>query len=394
MKSSQLNNQETLNQFTSAIENEDSTALAQLQMQQFENIKNHVTTLFEELKDENDEKILASRGVYRLTNDEKSFYDKMFNAVGMSPTEGGSLLIPKTIVSRVFDDLKVDDGVLSLIDLVNTTGASEWLVSVAEKPVCAWGELCSPITKELSVGFKVVNTLVNKLSCYIPYCKSLIDLGYEWQDLYLREYLAAGLRSSLSVAAISGNGANAPWGMAYDYDITTDTGAAKTPIMLKDFSRESFGALFATLSRNPMGYTRSLEGLTLITDSQTYYAKIFTNDYVLNSNGTYTSKLESMGVKVVITETGLTSVDGMTEYGAILGLPKRYFMQVGFKGNPNGQITFSDDALFLEDKRVYKAKLYADGFSKDSNAFILLDLSKLGEADAVSTASAQKVASK
>lgn len=50
------------------------------------------------------------------------------------------------------------------------------------------------------------------------------------------------------------------------------------------------------------------------------------------------------------------------------------------KGNPNGFIEFSDDCFFLEDKRVYKGKLYADGFPKDNNAFVLLDLTGMNGA--------------
>ena len=132
MKSNELNNQ-TVAEFQNAIEAEDSKALAELQVAQYRNMENKVMTLFEELKNETDEKVLNARGVFKLTTDEKKFYDNLFkNAVGNSPTAGGTLLIPSTIITRVFDDLREDQsGILDLIDLVNTTGASEWLVSTA-----------------------------------------------------------------------------------------------------------------------------------------------------------------------------------------------------------------------------------------------------------------------
>lgn len=377
MKSPELNkniNEEEVKLYKDAIENEDSEALARLQLANFKKIEDKVTKLFNELKDETDEKVLASRGIYQLTNEEKTFYDKLFkNAVGMSPTEGGTLLIPKTIVQRVYEDMKTEDeGVLDLIDFVNTTGASEWLVSLADKPVAAWGEICDSITKELSVGFKVVNTLVNKLSCYIPYCRSLIDLGYSWQDMYVREYLSLGISSALSISAVSGNGTKQPWGMAYDYDIDDDTATIKTATKMYEFSRTSFAPLLKTIAINPMGFMRSLKDLYLIVDPTTYYQYVYPYEAAQNANGVFVSVLEQLGVKVRVTETGLTAGQ------AILGLPRRYFMQMAFAGNANGQITFSDDVLFLDDKRVYKAKTYADGFPKDNNAFQLLDLTTMG----------------
>ena len=212
----------------------------------------------------------------------------------------------------------------------------------------------------------------NKLSCYIPYCRSLIDLGYEWQDLYVREYLAVGIRSSLSIAAISGNGQKQPWGMAYDYTIDTDNGVLKTAVKITDFSRKSLAPLFKDLAVNPMDVQRSLKDLYLIVDPETYYQYVFPYEATQNANGVFVSVLEQLGIKVRVTETGLGAGK------AILGLPRRYFMEMGFQGNPNGQITFSDDVLFLEDKRVYKAKAYADGFPKDNKAFKLLDLTTMG----------------
>ena len=53
-------------------------------------------------------------------------------------------------------------------------------------------------------------------------------------------------------------------------------------------------------------------------------------------------------------------------------------MQVAAKtGGTNGMIEFSDDYLFLDDKRVYKTKVFANGFLKDVNGAILLDVTKL-----------------
>lgn len=377
MKSTELNENKTLDEFTNALDAEDNSALAQAMVNKYQDIEKNILAKFEELKDEHDAKVLASRGIRQLTNAEIDFYKNLFrNDIGMSPTQGGQAIMPKTIIDSVFDDLRedVDDNPLADIDLVNTTGATEWLVSVAEKPVAAWGEMCDPITRELSLGFKVVNNFVNKLSCYIPYCKSLLELGPTWQDAYVREYIGLGLKYALIRAAVSGNGQKQPWGMAYNYDIDTDTGTLKTPVAITSLRRESFKNIFKTMSVNPMGLHRSLQGLTLYVDSVTYYNNIYANEIYYDLNGAEHSRFERLGIRVRVCDTGLSAGQ------AVLGLPKRYFMQVAAKGGgQSGMVEFSDDYLFLEDKRVYKGKLFADGFGKDQNAFVLLDVTGLND---------------
>lgn len=45
----------------------------------------------------------------------------------------------------------------------------------------------------------------------------------------------------------------------------------------------------------------------------------------------------------------------------------------------NGKIEYSDDVQFLDDNRVYLAKLYGNGRPLDDNAFLYLDISELEE---------------
>lgn len=370
MKSTELNQQNT-ERFKNALESGDNSLLAQAMENRMQDIENNILNKFEELKDETDEKVLNARGIFSLTDEEKKFYDRLFKNEN-SPSAGGTLLIPKTIVDRVFEDIRNDEtGVMGLVDFQHTSGVSEILLSVADKPVAAWGELTEKITKELKVGFKVVSTQANKLTCYIPYCQSIIDLGYSWQDAYVREYMSLGLSMELSKAAISGNGVKCPVGMAYDYDVDTDSATLKTAVKLKEISPKAISPLLAKISKNPMGYKRSLSGLTLFVDSETYYKYVYANNLVLSANGIYIELLQQMGISIKETETGLD------EGKAVLGLPKRQFMEMGFKGNPKGMLTFSDENMFLDDLRVYKGKLYADGMPKDNNAFILLDLTSL-----------------
>ena len=60
---------------------------------------------------------------------------------------------------------------------------------------------------------------------------------------------------------------------------------------------------------------------------------------------------------------------------AVIGMAKRYFAAAGTA--TDGRIEYSDHAKFLEDKRLYLIKAYANGMPKDNNSFLVLDVSGL-----------------
>lgn len=377
MKSTELTKDTNLEKIENAIETDDVKEVAKVFNDRFTAIEKNILQLHDELKDEKDETILRARGVRTdalLTDEEKTFYDRLFkDVVGNNPTPTTTLPIPKTLAERIFEDMKdIPEAIIGDIDFTDSTGATEILVAKAEKPTAVWGDLTDAVTKELSLGYKVVPTLNNKLSCYLPYAKSIIDLGYAWQDAYVRQYISLGLALELTKSAISGNGTKQPWGMAYDYNDESDSGTIKTATKLTEISKKAFAPIFATMSKNPLGLRRVVKDVVMYVDSETYYEYVYANDGALNANGVYVSILEQLGIKVKQVETGLTKGQ------AVLAMPKRYFMESGFKGQ--NIIEFSDHQFFIEDKRIYKGKVYADGYPKDNNAFALLDLTGLNGA--------------
>ena len=88
MKSTELNENVALDEFTNALDKEDNTALAEAMVKKYQDIENNILAKFEELKDEHDTKVLASRGIRQLTNAEIDFYKNLFkNDIGMSPVQ-------------------------------------------------------------------------------------------------------------------------------------------------------------------------------------------------------------------------------------------------------------------------------------------------------------------
>ena len=65
----------------------------------------------------------------------------------------------------------------------------------------------------------------------------------------------------------------------------------------------------------------------------------------------------------------------LKEGEAILCLPKEYFMGLG--SSKTGNIVYDDSVQFLEDNRVYKIKLFANGRAFDNTVSLLLNISNL-----------------
>ena len=63
---------------------------------------------------------------------------------------------------------------------------------------------------------------------------------------------------------------------------------------------------------------------------------------------------------------------------AVMAMLDNYFVGVGFP--KDGVIEFSDEAKFLEDKRVYKIKTYGVGRAIDENSALVLNIEGLEEA--------------
>ena len=102
-----------------------------------------------------------------------------------------------------------------------------------------------------------------------------------------------------------------------------------------------------------------------------YYQKVMPATTVLNAAGTYTGNIFPVPTKVYQSAE-------LDEGEAILCLPKEYFAGLG--SAKEGTITYDDSVQFLDDNRVYMAKLYANGKAYDDTVAILLDISELDPA--------------
>lgn len=323
-----------------------------------------------------DRQVLAQRGVRQLTGAERTYYQKVMDAMRSDNPKQAltdlDVVMPTTVIDSVFEDLEHNHPLLSRIDFQGTNGLIEMIMNTDTTELATWGHLCGDITKELNSGFKKISTTLYKLSAFIPVCKAMLDLGPEWLDRYVRTILAEALACGLENGIINGDGAEQPIGMIRQVgdgvSVTNGKYPEKAAVKVTNFSPETVGNLLSIMSMGPNGKSRTVNGVILLVNGQDYYQKVMPATTLMAPDGSYRNDVMPYPMTVIPTFA-------LPRGKAVMGIASKYFAPVGMART--GRIEYSDEYHFLEDERVYLIKLYANGMPKDNNAFLVLDISGL-----------------
>lgn len=329
-----------------------------------------------EVREEADRKVLAERGVRQLTSEEHKYYQKFAEAArSKDPKQAlvnADLVMPKTIMNAVFDELQTSHPLLSAIQFLDTTGITEMIMSENGEQMAQWGKLCDEVIKELLAGFVNVDMTLLKLFAFIPVCKAMLELGPEWLDDFVRQVLYEALANGLEYGIVTGTGNDMPIGMDRQVgpDVTVSGGVypEKAPVAVDDFTPATVGRLLSFIAVDPAGKPRTLRNIILVVNPQDYYQRVMPATTVMAPDGTYRNDVLPYPMQVI--QSG-----ALPSGKAILGIGYKYFAGAGMARE--GRIEYSDHYQFLEDNRVYLIKLYANGFPMDNNAFLVLDISGL-----------------
>lgn len=328
-----------------------------------------------ELQSEMDNQVRAGRGERVQTPTEKAYFTKLGEVMkAKDPREimtNIDLVMPETVFTQVFDNLRTAHPLLSKIQFQNTNGVIRFLMNMNGYQRAAWGPLCADIVKELTSGFKEVDSQLLKLSAFIPMCKAMLDLGPEWLDRYIREILYEALANGLEYGIVNGTGKDEPIGMIRQVgDDVTVTGGVypeKASVKVTDFNLPTMGNLASILAAHPNGQARNVDDLILVVNPQDYFQKVGPATTMMTPQGTYVS---TMPYDVQVIKSA-----ALPRGKAVFGIARLYLAFVGM--DKDGRIEYSDEYRFLEDERVYLIKTYANGMAADNNAFLVLDISGL-----------------
>ena len=320
--------------------------------------------------------VLYSRGVRQLTTEERDYYQAVIPAMRSDNPKQAlndvSIVFPETTISRVMDDLVEKHPLLNKIQFTPTGGAIRMMMNTDGRHKGAWGSLCAEIVEELTSGFKEVDVGLFKLSAFIPICKAQLDLGPEWLDRYIRAILGEAAAFTLEDGVVMGDGKEQPIGMIRDVSESASVQGGKYPekakIKVTDLEPATIGNLISLLATTPNGKDRDPDDLIFLVNPQDYYQRVMPATTVKAPDGTY--RKDVLPVDMTIIKTA-----ALPRGQAVFGIGRLYFAALGM--NKGGKIEYSDHYRFLEDKRVYLIKLYANGLPMDNNAFLNLDITGL-----------------
>ena len=359
-----------------AVKDNDGAAFSQALSEMMDEVAQEIRQDYEDLRGEKDSRVLAQRGVRQLTSEEKSFYQKLGEAArSANPQQAitnGNVIMPQTVIQSVFDELETDHPILSRIDFTATGGLYKLVMNANGEEQATWGELCDDIVKELTSGFVEVDGSLFKLSAFLPVCKAMLELGPEWLDSYVRQVLYEALANGLEAAIVNGDGNKKPIGMTRQVGSSvTVTGGAypkKASVTVASLDPKTVGNLISQLAVDDNGKPRKVRDLMLIVNPQDYFQLVMPATTAMAPDGTYRNNVLPYPMEVI--------QSAALERGeAVLGMGYRYFAAAGTP--KDGRIEYSDHAKFIEDKRVYIIKAYANGTPKDNRSFLRLDISGL-----------------
>lgn len=330
-----------------------------------------VTKLHAQLNGEEDEKILASRGIHVLTSEEKKYYTQFKENLKkpQAALTDYEVTIPETITNRIYENMEQTHELLNSVDFVNSNGITEWILSKDLDYASAWGDLNDAVTQEAKASFYKVSFSQYKLSVWMPVPITMVELGLTWLDQYVVRYMSEIMARALEKAIVTGDGQKKPVGMMKEVDVENQATPAvdKTATAITDLSPMTIGEIAAALTDEGK---RDISTIDVIVNPVDYWKLVMPAITYTTEDGAWrTSAAPLHIIKSFAVPSGK----------AIFGLCSRYFAVVGF-GVPNGKVQFSDEYKFLEDVRAYKARLVAYGTPMDNTSFLVYDISGLNEA--------------
>ena len=373
----ELTREELAQAFNEALKSEDTAQVAQAFADMAENIQQEV---LERAKDtaaveQMDAAALAARGLRQITSEEKRYYEALITAMKSSDPKQAlanlDVTMPKTIIEDVFDSLKAEHRLLSVIDFNNTTYVTEWILNKNGKQKAVWGEITAEIEKELSGDFEKLDMVMFSLTAFMPVAKSMLDLGAMWLDSYVRQVLQDALYVGLEEGIVCGTGVKMPIGMMKDLNASRTDGAPypdKTAIKVTAFTPEVYGGLIGQMAVSRNNRPRAVGEVIMVVNPVDYWQKVMPATTIQRPDGTFANNVLPYPTDVIQSEE-------VPSGKAVMGIAKQYFCGIGT--GKDGVIEYDDSYKFLQRERVYAGHLYGNGKPKDNNSFLVLDISAL-----------------
>lgn len=307
-----------------------------------------------------DDSIMGKRANrFQLTSKEKKYFAE---AVEKQKVDGLDETFPTTIIETLMEDISQEHPLLSQIDNQYTEAVIKYIYSDPSEQTAYWDVIPADIRQILIGAFKTLDLQASKLSGFIALPKGYFKLGPAWLAQYVTTFLREVMTATLEEGVVNGDGKLKPIGMMRKLSGAVDgVYPAKETVSITELTPKSLGGPRALLAKEKM-----INGqISMVVNPVTYETKVSPNLFFQNTQtGAWTKLPLPNGENVVQSYA-------VPEGKAVLGNLKNYLLAVA----GDLELELYKETLAIEDMDLYIAKMFAAGVAKNSNAFIVLDLS-------------------
>lgn len=326
-----------------------------------------------------DSAVLSARGHKPLTSAENAYWNAVICA-SKSPNPKNAIAnidvaMPLTIVDNVIGTIKRNHPILSKINFRNTTGLTKVITGGTNGAFAKWGPLGSKTTEELSARLSFYDVTLMSLSVYSVVPLDYLELGPDWLNAFEVELHAETMAITIEMGVVDGDGKDKPIGMTRNVAPGSDSGGVyprMEAIPISDLSAATLCPLVAKLARDPFDPTkaRPVNDLLMAVHPFAYWKKIRPATSFRQADGSYQNDI--LPIPAAIEQTvGLPD-----ENHILLGISRNYDCYLGVLGQ-NGMMTYSDEALYLDNVRCYKSRFQGNGRPTDEYSWLYLDITNL-----------------
>lgn len=317
---------------------------------------------YEELKNVTDTNILAARGIHTLTSSEVKYYNAVSKAEGFNV----DVVMPETIIERVFEGIQEERPLLQLINFMPYTG-KEKLIKGRRVGKAVWGNLHRDLEGQLDAMFGAKNNTIHSLTAYFIISNDTLDLGPKWVDRFVRLCLQEVTAEALEEAVVVGSGDEQPIGLIKDLDLPVTAGvyqdkASSGTLTFKDPT--TMISEFTQLMKGFTEYTdkigdddegvvkyRNVDGKLKLLVHPSEYLDITGRAMTMNVNGEYVKSLPHISIENIVQSIFVPK-------GKLIAfLPNEYDASI----THNNRIYVYNQTLAMSRATLYAVDMFADG---------------------------------
>ncbi|WP_026581026.1 phage major capsid protein [Bacillus sp. J33] len=328
------------------------------------------TQIKEQVTNDNlDNMVLTSRGTNVLTTEERTF----FNAVVQSDGFTSNVILPETVVERIYEELTADHPLLSVINFRNLGTITLTAITSEYEGAAVWGPIFGDIKGQLDAAFKQENIAQSKLTAFVVLPKDLKKFGPTWVEAYVRAQITETYAVALENAIINGAGPtkHEPIGLIRDLAAAVDPTnghakkAAQSTLTLADSQTtiKEFAAIGKLLSKKENGKPLNVSGKVVL---------IINPEDAWDLKAKFTTQ-NSLGVYITALPFNFTLVESVfATSGEVIAFVKDRYD--AYRGG-GVEVKEYEQTLAIEDCNLHVAKTFAFGKPRDNKVAAIYTLS-------------------